>query len=331
MYESYTEMLRHYLQNNNESTLYHAQQYSKKMIEQEMSPEEMVSIHISVFEKVVGELPKELADSFDLLLEVMVGYGLAYREHLSLKERQREIESELLVARKMQNSLLPSHNIEMEELELGVVSIGAGEMSGDYYYHDFADPSNLCITIADIIGKGIPAAMCMSMIKYAMDSLPELCLQPAAMLESLNRVVERNIDSDMFITMIYGSYDLRENTFYFASAGHEPGFLYSMKNDRFEDLITRGLVLGVSHDRSYQEYAVTLEDAGDFIVLLTDGVTDCRVQGEFISRQQITEIISKYKDLSAQLMTESVYEELQEMQNFQLKDDFTLIILRRKV
>src|SRR5690554_6710926 len=109
-------MLKNYLQNNSEKALYYAQQFSKKMIENEMSPEEMVSIHLSVFKEVVGELPKEVTDSFDLLLEVMVGYGLAYREHLSLKDRQKEIDSELLMARKMQQSLLPSKELTHDNI-----------------------------------------------------------------------------------------------------------------------------------------------------------------------------------------------------------------------
>lgn len=330
MYQQYKEMLVNYLKNKSEHTLYSAQQFSKDMIEKDMSPEEMVSLHFSVFKEIIADLPKEVVDSFDLLLEVMIGYGLAHREHLSLRDRQKQLESELNVAARMQKLLLPDKKIDINELDFGAITVPAGKMSGDYYHYIVDEQGHIGVAVADVIGKGIPAAMCMSMIKYAMDSLPEQRLQPAALLENLNRVVERNIDNDMFITMMYGSYDPKEHCFYFASAGHEPGFFYKAEDNAFKDLKTKGLVLGVSPKVQYKEAMIGLEP-GDFIVLLSDGVTEMRVDGEFIERKYISQLIGKYKHLPAQLMVEQVYRELEKIQDFQLQDDFTLLILRRNV
>lgn len=78
------------------------------------------------------------------------------------------------------------------------------------------------MAIADIIGKGVPAALCMSMIKYAMDSLPsEQQLKPSLLLENLNRVVEQNVGDSMFITMMYGYYNRTTADFHYSGAGHE--------------------------------------------------------------------------------------------------------------
>ncbi|WP_307327808.1 PP2C family protein-serine/threonine phosphatase [Evansella vedderi] len=330
MYQLYKEMLTNYLRNKSEHTLYSAQQFSKEMMVKDLSPEEMVSLHISVFKEIVEDLPEEVIDSFDLLLEVMIGYGLAHREHLSLRDRQRQLESELNVAARMQQSLLPSKELKVDEVDFGVTSVPAGKMSGDYYHYIVDEQGHIGVAVADVIGKGIPAAMCMSMIKYAMDSIPEQRLQPAALLENLNRVVERNIDSDMFITMVYGSYDPKSHRFYFASAGHEPGFFYEAATNTFHDLKTKGIVLGVSPKVQYHESSLKLEP-GDFVVLLSDGVTETRVNGEFIERKDVSQLIGKYKHLPAQLMAEQVFRELERMQDFQLKDDFTLLILRRNV
>ncbi|RNA66351.1 MULTISPECIES: PP2C family protein-serine/threonine phosphatase [Alteribacter] len=330
MYQLYKDMLNTYLDSKSEHALYAAQQFSKEMMEKDMSPEEMVSLHMSVFQEMVPELPEEVVDSFDLLLEVMIGYGLAYREHQSLRDRQRQLESEINVAAQMQQSLLPEDKVSAPEVDLGVISVPAGKMSGDYYHYIQDDHGCIGLAVADVIGKGVPAAMCMSMIKYAMDSMPEQRLQPAALLESLNRVVERNIDSNMFITMVYGSYDPRNHRFYYAGAGHEPGFYYSKKTDSFEELTTKGLVLGLSQKVTYQEYVKNVEP-GDFFVLLSDGVTECRTEDGFIEREQITDMIRKHIDLPAQDIVNLVYRELEKMQDFQLKDDFTLLILRRSV
>ncbi|WP_078578022.1 PP2C family protein-serine/threonine phosphatase [Salipaludibacillus agaradhaerens] len=330
MYQLYRDMLTSYLKNKSEHALYHAQQFSKEMMEKDMSPEETVSLHLSVFQELAEELPEEVVDSFDLLLEVMIGYGLAYREHQSLRDRQRQLESELNVAARMQKSLLPSGEISLDSMDLGIISVPAGKMSGDYYDYMLDDDHNIGVAVADVIGKGVPAAMSMSMIKYAMDTLPEKRQKPGKMLESLNRVVERNIDSDMFITMMYGCYNPDTHHFCYASAGHEPGFVYNATKDEFKSLEAKGLVLGVSRKVSYQEDSIPLQ-VDDFIVLLSDGVTECRVNGEFIEREQLVQMIRQYKHLSAQQIVEEIYQDLEKAQEFQLRDDFTLLILRRKV
>lgn len=330
MYQLYKDMLTSYLEDKSEHALYHAQQFSKQMMEQDMSPEETVSLHLSVFQDLSDDLPEEVIDSFDLLLEVMIGYGLAYREHQSLRDRQQELESELNVAAHMQRTLLPDKKITIEEIDFGVVSVPAGKMSGDYYHYDLDDHGNFAVAVADVIGKGVPAAMSMSMIKYAMDTLTDKQMQPSLVLESLNRVVERNIDDDMFITMMYGVYHPEDHYFYFSSAGHEPGFIYTAANNSFDGLEAKGLVLGVSPKVKYEEQAFKLEP-GDFIVFLSDGVTESRVNGEFIERDQIVDMIRERLHMPAQEIVNELYEQLEKAQEFQLRDDFTLMILRRKV
>ncbi|MBB5174209.1 PP2C family protein-serine/threonine phosphatase [Texcoconibacillus texcoconensis] len=331
LYQIYKEMLSNYLESKNEHTLYSAQQFSKEMIEQDMSPEDMISLHLSVFREIIQYVPDDVEDSFDVLLEVMVGYGLAHREHQSLRDRQRELESELNVAAQMQQSLLPSDPPSNENgVELGLISVPAGKMSGDYYHYMTDDHGRLGVAVADVIGKGVPAALCMSMIKYAIDSLPEQRLQPGPLLENVNRVVEQNIDNHMFITMVYGFYDPDVHQFHYAGAGHEPGFFYRAKTDTFEDLKTKGLVLGLSKKTSYNEYVAEVE-LNDMIVLLSDGVTECRYGNDFIERDQITALIRKYSHLTAQEIVENVYRDLERLQSFQLRDDFTLLILRRNM
>ncbi|NJP38696.1 PP2C family protein-serine/threonine phosphatase [Alkalicoccus luteus] len=329
MYRLYKDMLTSYLRDKSETALYHAQQFSKQMMEQDMSPEETVSLHLSVFQELAEDLPEEVTDSFDLLLEVMIGYGLAYREHQSLRDRQQELESELNVAAQMQRTLLPDKQVDTEEIDFGVISVPAGKMSGDYYHYDEDSVGNFAVAVADVIGKGVPAAMSMSMIKYAMDTLTDKQTEPAGVLESLNRVVERNIDEDMFITMMYGVYYPESHQFHFASAGHEPGFFYRSAADTFESLEAKGLVLGVSPKVRYEERGFRL-DPGDFVVFLSDGVTESRVDGEFIERDTVVSMIKERLHLSAQEIVNELFEELEKAQEFQLRDDFTLMILRRK-
>ncbi|MFV8829987.1 PP2C family protein-serine/threonine phosphatase [Alkalihalobacterium sp. APHAB7] len=326
----YKGLLRAFLENKSEQDLYDAQQYSKRLLENQISPEEMVSLHCAVLEEMFEDLTSEIKESFSFLLEIMVGYGLAYREHQSLRDKQRELEMQIDVAANMQQTLLPKEIPQMQEIEIGVISVPAGKMSGDYYYCVKNESGQLGVAIADIIGKGIPAAMCMSMIKYAIDSMPTNSLEPSALLNNLNRVVEQNVDPSMFITMMYGSYDAQDHTFVYSGAGHEPGFYYSSEQGRFTDLYAKGLVLGVSNNANFREYKLEV-NVGDVIVLLSDGVTECRIGDHFIEREEITKLLRRYIHLPSQEIVEKIYDDLAQLQDFSLNDDFTMMVIRRKV
>ncbi|WP_216831441.1 PP2C family protein-serine/threonine phosphatase [Alkalihalobacterium elongatum] len=326
----YKDLLRAFLENKSEQDLYDAQQYSKRLLENQISPEEMVSLHCAVLEEIFEGLPIEITESFSFLLEVMIGYGLAYREHQSLRDKQLELEMQIDVAANMQQTLLPKKIPQIPGVDIGVISVPAGKMSGDYYYCVKNESGHFGVAIADIIGKGIPAAMCMSMIKYAIDSMPSYSLEPGVLLKNLNRVVEQNIDPSMFITMMYGSYDAVNHTFVYSGAGHEPGFYFNASEGKFRDLYAKGLVLGVSNKTNFREQKIKVS-VGDAIVLLSDGVTECRIGDRFIEREEINDLLINYIDLPAQEMVERVYDELAQLQDFKLNDDFTLMVLRRQV
>ncbi|MDR0140225.1 PP2C family protein-serine/threonine phosphatase [Metabacillus idriensis] len=325
----YQEILSHYMQELTETALYQGQKFSRKAIEEQVPPEEIISLHRKVLQELFPDVDQDVLHSLDFLLEVMMGYGLAYQEHQSLRDKQQEIKSEIQVALNVQQMLLETSVPTVPNLDIGAISVPAKHMNGDYY-HFVYDEESVSIAIADVIGKGIPAALCMSMIKYAMDSLPESRRSPSRVLENLNRVVEHNVDPSMFITMFYGMYDTDTHEFVYGSAGHEPGFYYSAKEDCFHDMNTKGLVLGIDQSIKYKQYSRIVEK-GDMIVLLSDGVTESKTNEEFIERDFITNLIKKYSDLNAQGIVDNIYKDFLQMQDFELRDDFTLIILKREV
>lgn len=328
--EQYQNILNKYLQKTAENHLYEGQQLSKSMMEQGVSPEEIVGFHIEALKKTLPELPADILNAFDFLLEVMIGYGFQYREHHSLREKQIQLQSEIEIAAAMQQTLLPTVPRHIPGIDLGVVSKAANKMSGDYY-HFFMDSNDyLGIAVADIIGKGIPAALSMSMIKYAIESLTDQPLDPHALLGSINRVVENNIDPNMFITMIYGSYNFKTHYFRYATAGHEPGLFYSAEKDTFYDLEIKGPVLGLSCDSMYVDFTKEV-DIGDMIILFSDGVTESKKEGVFIDREGLIFLLHQYKNLPAQQLVEAVHHELLKWCDFELNDDQTIVVLRRKV
>ncbi|MBS4175495.1 PP2C family protein-serine/threonine phosphatase [Bacillus sp. FJAT-49736] len=328
METKYRKILMNYLDNQSEQVLYQGQKFSRKLIEHQITPEEMISLHRSILLEIEPDLKESILHSFDVLLEIMMGYGLAYREHQSLRDQQIELKNEMEVAANMQRTLLGTKIPSKEHLDIGAISVPAKKMNGDYFHFIEDEENRLGVAIADIIGKGIPAALCMSMIKYAMDSLTDIHHQPSQLLEDLNRVVEQNVDPSMFITMFYGMYDPNEHQFHYASAGHEPGFFYDADLNKFLDLEAKGLLLGVNKKTKYQGYSKKL-NIGDMIILLSDGVTECRTDEGFIEREAIISYIRKNIHLSAKDIVNNVYKDLERLQAFQLRDDFTLIIIKR--
>ena len=137
------------------------------------------------------------------------------------------------------------------------------------------------VAVADVMGKGIPAALCMSMIKFGIDSLRNENTSPRNVLDIVNRIVEKSVDDSMFISMFYGKYDARDSSFSYGSAGHEPALLYKASTGTFTELDAKGLLLGVHADVVYEENSVVLEE-GDFIAMMTDGVTEIRTDNGFI-------------------------------------------------
>ncbi len=85
----YREILDSYLKEQNEQILYQGQKYSRKLIEHRISPEEVISLHRSIMAEIEPNMPDNIINSFDVLLEVMMGYGLAYREHQSLRTNKK--------------------------------------------------------------------------------------------------------------------------------------------------------------------------------------------------------------------------------------------------
>lgn len=326
--KQYKEIMDRYVNSQNEKDLYAGQKFSRQFIEKEIPPEEVIGIHKSALKEICPDAPDKLWHSFDFLIEMMIHYGLALQEHQSLIRKQEELDMEMKLASQVQNTLLKTKVPDFPGLDIGFFTIPAKRMSGDYVYFVSDDEKYASIAVADVIGKGIPAALCMSMIKFGMDRMKKEQSNPAAVLDVVNRIVGDNVADSMFISMFYGKYDPTTSVFSYASAGHEPALLFKASEGRFLELDAKGLLLGVQSTVNYEERSVALEK-GDFIIMMTDGVTETRTEAGFIEEDLIKKILESVKDERAQVIVDTVYNHLAELQNFQLHDDFTIVILKK--
>ncbi|MDW0118068.1 PP2C family protein-serine/threonine phosphatase [Sporosarcina thermotolerans] len=323
----YKEILKKYLESHSEEDLYVGQQFSRRFIEKEIAPEDVISIHKSALLELHPELQDEVWDSLDFLIEMMIHYGFTLRERQSLIRKQEVIQMEMNVATKVQNTLLKTESPIVEGLDVGWISEPARQMNGDYV-HFLNREHESSVAVADVMGKGIPAALCMSMIKFGMDGLPGENSSPGNALSIINRIVEKSVDDSMFISMFYGKYDSKERIFSYASAGHEPAWHFNSDTETFSELDAKGLLLGVKVDSAYEERSVSMQQ-GDFIVMMTDGVTESRTEEGFVEMKTIQNLLVEVKDKSAREIAEYVYKSLAEIQNYKLSDDFTIVIFKK--
>lgn len=328
--KKYEELLTQYLEHKTLTNLTEAKEMGLDFVHQNLYPEEIVLIHMNAVEAIKGEHTNIEHQTLNFLIEAFKAYRAAQDEYLRIKEEQTELKSEIQVAANMQKTVLRTEMPQIEGIDIGAISVPNHQLNGDYYHFITGDDGTMGVAIADVIGKGVPAALSMSMIKYAMDSFYSELMSPSTILRNLNRVVERNVAAHMFITMFYGQLFPNSGLFKFSTAGHEPGFVYRKKTNQFIDLKGKGMVLGVLKTAKYNQYAVNLKK-GDMVVLLTDGVTECRNGDSFITREEVTEIILKYNDLPASKQVEKVYHYIKNFSGYELNDDFTLIIIKKDV
>jgi len=326
--KQYKKILSDYIGNQSESDLYIGQNFIKRMIQKNVTPEEVISIHKHALEEIYDDIPESVLHGYDFLIEVMVHFGLKVQEHQSLLAKQEELRIEMDIAAKIQNLLLETEIPKPRSIDIGMLSIPLRKMNGDYVHFMHDDERYLSVAVTDVVGKGVPAALCMSMVKYGLDTLEYANSNPSYVLEVLNKIIEKSIDDSMFVSLCYGRYNLKTNVFTWSSAGHEPSLYYKASDQAFYDLEAKGLLLGIMPEAKYTQQDIELED-NDFVILMTDGVTDFRNREEFDSREIIKGIALENRHLSAQEMCEAIYEEMKKLHDFKLEDDFTAVIIKK--
>ena len=204
------------------------------------------------------------------------------RDLLAMTLREERVNTELALATRIQTDMLP--NIfpafpDRSEVDIYASMTPAKEVGGDFYDFFFVDHDHLARVIADVSGKGIPAAMFMMMAKSMLQTQAAAGHSPQEVLETVNRLICENNKEKMFITVWFGILDLDAGTLTAANAGHEypilksPGGDYELVKDK------HGFVLGGMKGMKYREYTLTLAPGAKLFVY-TDGVTEAMNAGK---------------------------------------------------
>jgi sigma-B regulation protein RsbU (phosphoserine phosphatase) len=241
---------------------------------------------------------------------------------------RRRLEKELAIAREIQASFLPDHAPEVPGFELAGTTQAHDEVGGDYYDFIRVSESRLGIAIADVSGKGIPAALIMA--GFRMSLLAEIRNEFAirAVMRKVNGLLHESMDRDKFVTAFYGLLDIKNRVLIFSNAGHNPPVLFRT-DGRIEYLEEGGVALGVLAGAEYEDRPIALKP-GDVLVFYTDGVSEAESpSGELFGQRRIEQVVSAHTDLDARGIMETLIRAVRDWAGERgPSDDLTLVVLR---
>ncbi len=187
-------------------------------------------------------------------------------------EKQR-LEEEMALARNIQARLLPKSMPKFENMVVHGLNIPSKHVGGDYFdIIKLDDGGGIGITIADVSGKGMPAALLMSNLQASLHSLISEDYPLDRLVGRINNVIFNNTDPDKYITFFYGYLDNKTQILYYVNAGHNPPYLLHA-NGSIDELSTGGIILGMMPDMPYDIGSCKL-NKDDLLMLYTDGVTE---------------------------------------------------------
>lgn len=267
-----------------------------------------------------------------LLVQYVVNRQLAKAEEAhKIKSERERVSSELHMANQIQTGILP-HEFppfpERNDFDLYALMDPAKEVGGDFYDYFMIDDDHLCLVIADVSGKGIPAALFMMNCKVLLKSLATSGNSPSEVLMRANKEICENNQMEMFVTVWMGILELSTGIMTASNAGHE--YPVVGRVDSGFELIKdkHGFVIGGMGDVSYKDYEIRLEP-GDKLFVYTDGVPEAtNADNEMFGTDRMLDTLNADKTASPETMLKNISEAVKEFENGADKfDDLTMLAL----
>jgi len=216
-------------------------------------------------------------------------------------------------------------------VELSATNLPAREVGGDFYDYVPVAKNHWGLTIADVSGKGMPAAIFMGLSRTIVRASTTGNISTENGLKHANELICRDSRSGMFVTLFYAILDSINMKLKYVNAGHNPPFLLREGTDNIISLEATGIPLGVMESIDIKEREIELA-RGDILVLYTDGVTDAiNEKEEGFGKEKLVEIIQNNRSLTAKDMIKKVQNEIVLFAGEQPQfDDITLMIMKVK-
>lgn len=273
-----------------------------------------------------GDEFEDLARSFNRMSADLRGHIEDLRRTTAEKER---IEKELEIAKEIQQSILPESAPVLPGFEIAGFNLPAREVGGDFY--DYIPVGEGCwgVEIADVSGKGVPAALFMALSRTLVRASASENPDPAGSILEANRYICMDSKTCMFVTLFYGILDTRKGTFTYVNAGHNPPLLFRAGSNEAVLLRGKGIALGIFDDIELELMELRL-NPGDTVVFYTDGVTEAtNERDEEYGMERLTALIPGLLRLGAREMIDAIVKDVTAFAGDRPQfDDITLVVLK---
>ena len=282
--------------------------------------------HFASLDIHTGDEIEHLADTMSVMEQELKVYSDTLIRAAQEKER---IGTELYLARRIQADMLPSTYPafpDRTEFDVYATMDPAKEVGGDFYDYFLVDDDHLALVMADVSGKGIPAALFMMMSKILIQNFAMMSLPPDKVLEKANEIICRGNEEEMFVTVWLGVLEISTGMITAVNAGHEYPIIRTAKGDFTVFKDKHGMAVGGMPGIKYSTYQFRLEKGGT-LFLYTDGIPEAvNSDDEMFGIQRLTETLNKHKgSMPVQLLPEikaAVDEYSREAEQF---DDLTML------
>lgn len=245
-------------------------------------------------------------------------------QEMRLKKLSEQLEQQ--EAAQVQRALMPHEFAPRDGMTVVASSQSARTVGGDYYDVIELGPHRSALCIADVVGKGMGAALLMSNLQAAVRMLASDVIEPKPFCERVNKAVSANNVPGKFITFFYCVVDSGEKRICYTNAGHNWPIL-AHADGSLQRLSSDDVVLGTMHEWTYHQQQAELR-SGDRLVLFTDGITECAdAEGQEFSEEQLVELVGQNVHLSASELKDLILERANEHCKSAFTDDATLIVV----
>ena len=242
--------------------------------------------------------------------------------------------AELQIAADIQKSFMPEAIPRIAGFDIAARTVMAKEVGGDFFdvipFEIIAlEQGTLGILVADVSGKGVPAALFMALSRIVVRVNALWHRDPAKAIFDANNLITQDSKYGMFVTLFFGTLHEKDRTLTYVNAGHNPPMVFRGRDGTIEELLPTGIVLGAEENQHYDANTIAI-GPGDVVVMYTDGVTESiNAREELFGEDRLKAIIQKNATLPAMEILERILAGVEEftgdMPQF---DDITLLVIR---
>ncbi|MCG8571923.1 MAG: serine/threonine-protein phosphatase [Spirochaetes bacterium] len=247
-----------------------------------------------------------------------------------LQKKEEEMERQLLLARDIQNSLLPHLNLKHKNYELASRLQAASLVSGDFFSIWMPEDHYINLIVADVTGHGVPSAFITMLLKMSLQTSIKQYKTPEQIVKKLNNDMYQILsNAAIFVTLLFVQIDMVSGKVKVINCGH-PVPIIVRENGEIEWPEINGLMLGVIEELDYGKKELII-NKNDTIYFLSDGILEAQNKNNEFFEDKFLEIIKTKRDLKPEAIIENIFFDIQKfIENNQYQDDCTIICIKKK-